>query len=152
IKTIYKKTDFLFRLSSIFYTCENKNDILKQIIISISDVYPDFSYYLLLSHDHEMGETLPIRTLEYNQETTKQASYIAFIGGELQIEYNENSTYVFAPLVGKQGVYGVLVITAPTKVIYPIEEIEFIKQFTNLAGKVIDIKIYYKKSKKHITD
>src|SRR5699024_11467566 len=76
LKAKYEKKDFLFRLSASFYTCENKNDILKQIIISISDVYPDFSYYLLLSHDHEMGETLPIRTLEYNQETKKQASYI----------------------------------------------------------------------------
>ncbi|MBU5468128.1 diguanylate cyclase [Virgibacillus sp. MSJ-26] len=152
LKAKYEKKDFLFRLSASFYTCENKNDILKQIIISISDVYPDFSYYLLLSHDHEMGETLPIRTLEYNQETTKQASYIAFIGGELQIEYNENSTYVFAPLVGKQGVYGVLEITAPTKVIYPKEEIEFIKQFTNVAGKAIENTILYQNSKQHISD
>src|SRR5699024_3007004 len=146
------KTDFLFRLSASFYTCESKNDILKQIIISISDVYPDFSYYLLLSHDHELEETLPIRTLEYSQETTKQTSYIAFISGELKIEYNENSTYVHAPLVGKQGVYGVLQIIAPTKVIYPKEEMEFIKQFTNVAGKAIENTILYQNSKQHISD
>ena len=152
LKDKYEKTDFLFRLSASFYTCESKNDILKQIIISISDVYPDFSYYLLLSHDHELEETLPIRTLEYSQETTKQTSYIAFISGELKIEYNENSTYVHAPLVGKQGVYGVLQIIAPTKVIYPKEEMEFIKQFTNVAGKAIENTILYQNSKQHISD
>lgn len=152
LKDKYEKKDFLFRLSASFYTCESKNDILKQIIISISDVYPDFSYYLLLSHDHELEETLPIRTLEYSQKITKQASYIAFISGELQIEYNEDSTYVYAPLVGKQGVYGVLQVIAPTKVTYPKEEVEFIKQFTNVAGKAIENTILYQNSKQHISD
>src|SRR5690625_6256833 len=42
LKAKYEKKDFLFRLSARFYTCENKNDIIKQIIKYINHVYPDF--------------------------------------------------------------------------------------------------------------
>lgn len=146
------KKEFLFKLSTMFFSIENKKDILKQIMTSIRNFYPDFTYHLLLSHDYELEDTLPIRTLEYNQDITKKKSYLAFINGKLQIENIDNQTYVYAPLVGKQGIYGVLKIITEHELTFPKEDTEFITQFTSIAGKAIENATLYQNSKQHVAD
>lgn len=152
LKDKHDKKELLFELSSSFNSTESKEDILKQFMTSIRSFYPNFSYHLLLSHDHELEDSLPVRTLEYSQEITKKASYMAFISGKLQAEVIENKTYLYAPLVGKQGVYGVLQIITPNKITFPKGDIEFITQFTSVAGKALENATLYQNSKQHVAD
>ena len=62
----------------------NMESVLKEIIESLREIYPDFTYYLLLSQDHEGYEGLPIKEFDYESENN---SFIeAYVTGEMQFE------------------------------------------------------------------
>src|SRR5699024_2258716 len=97
-----------------------------------------FSYFLFLSQDHHLEETLPVKTLAYSQETAKEGSNLAFISGQIQIKTLEDKTHIYAPLTGKQGVYGVLQLSSDCPVTILDMDMEFVMQFANIAGKAIE--------------
>ncbi|MFS0673095.1 diguanylate cyclase domain-containing protein [Ornithinibacillus sp. 179-J 7C1 HS] len=144
----------LYDITSKFLVLNNKTDILTEIISSIRAIYPDFTYYLLLSQDHDDTLGLPIKAIEFSDDSTKLASSQAFINGEIQIEdrIREKKTCVYVPLKGNQGVYGVIQIIIPTITAFPEEELDFIKKFANIAGKAIESTILYQNSKHLVSD
>ncbi|MBT2216601.1 diguanylate cyclase [Virgibacillus dakarensis] len=148
------RNEFLFYLTTRFYSLTNKNDILIEIINSLKIRYPKFTYYLLLSQDYQVDHSLPVKTIEYSDDETKRVSTQAFISGEVQLEdrVREKNTCLYAPLKGSQGVYGVLQIVTPRVVNFPDEEIEFMRQFANAAGKAIENVTLYSYSKRLISD
>ncbi|WP_158701701.1 sensor domain-containing diguanylate cyclase [Lentibacillus sp. Marseille-P4043] len=149
-----KKDKFLFDLTSRFYALTNKQDILTEITNALKKLYPDFTFYLLLSQDYDVEGSLPVRTIEYSDDATKRVSTQAFMTGEVQLEdrMHTKNTCLYAPLKGNQGVYGVLQIITPQIVNFPEEEITFIMQFASVAGKAIENVTLYLHSKHLVTD
>ncbi|MUK86831.1 diguanylate cyclase [Ornithinibacillus sp. L9] len=149
-----KKEQFLLERTSQFFSTSDKNKILKEILESIKKIYPTFSHYLLLSQDYDHNSSLPIKALEYSDDSTKRVSSQAFISGEIQIEDRllDKKTYMYAPLKGKQGIYGVLQIITPSIVEFPDFDIEFIKRFADTAGKAIENVTLYQDSKHLVAD
>lgn len=136
-----EKSDFLFNCASRFYTINRKSKILKEIIRSLQKLYPDCSYFLLLSQDNEADKTLPIKMMAYSDDATKRASKQAFLSGEVQIEnrLQGKNICVYAPLRGKQGIYGVLQIITPDSMTrFPETELDFITKFADTAGQAIE--------------
>lgn len=150
-----EKSDFLFTCASKFYTVNRKSKILQEIIHALQRLYPDFSYYLLLSQDIEANKTLPIKMMEYSDDATKRVSKQAFLSGEVQIEnrVQAKNMCIYAPLRGRQGVYGVLQIITPKLMIHlPETEIEFITKFANTAGQAIENVSLYQYAKQLVND
>ncbi|SHF79526.1 sensor domain-containing diguanylate cyclase [Ornithinibacillus halophilus] len=154
METTIEKNRFLYELVLKFASARDNNEILTEIIKSIRRVYPDFSYYLLLSQDYDADPRLPVKLLEFSDDDTKRVSTEAFISGELQIEnrYNEQNTSLFAPLTGEQGVYGVLEIITPVVMEFSDDEIAFIENFVQAAGKAIERTTLYQESKHLVKD
>lgn len=147
-----KRYKQLFRVTEKFHSTMDMDAVLGEIISTLKEVYPTFIYYLLLSHDHKGYEGLPVKDLEYDSENlTAMQSYVS---GQIQFEDSlaDRNSIMYAPLKGKQGVYGVLQVIAPDSLVFPQNEVEFIKLLANTAGSALENAKLYEQSRKLIAD
>lgn len=147
-----KRYKQLFRVTKKFHSTMDMDAVLDEIISTLREVYPSFTYYLLLSHDHKGYGGLPVKDLEYDSDNlTAMQSYVS---GQIQFEdsVTEKNSIMYAPLKGKQGVYGVLEVVAPNSLVFPQNEVEFIKLLANTAGSALENAKLYEQSRKLIAD
>ncbi|MBT2683997.1 sensor domain-containing diguanylate cyclase [Bacillus sp. ISL-37] len=147
-----KRYKQLFRVTKKFHSTMDMDAVLGEIISTLREVYPSFTYYLLLSHDHKGYGGLPVKDLEYDSDNlTAMQSYVS---GQIQFEDSviEKNSIMYAPLKGKQGVYGVLQVIAPNSLVFPQNEVEFIKLLANTAGSALENAKLYEQSRKLIAD
>jgi diguanylate cyclase (GGDEF)-like protein len=142
----------LFHAAEKFHSYLDNESILREIIVTLEELYPEFTYFLLLSEDNNDSSMLPIIDLEYDSENI--AAMQAFLSGDIQLEEScvEKNSILYAPLKGKQGVYGVLKVIAPTKVEFPKNEVEFICLLAGAAGSSLENTKLYQQSRKIISD
>lgn len=152
VKDRNRKKEFLLKLSKDLYSSIDMTEILKKLIASLQKLYPTFSFNLLLSHDFDRNIGLPIQSIEYSDNDTKQLSTKAYTTGEVQIEDNKNERNLYAPLQGSQGVYGVIQIVTQTKIFFSDEEIEFFSKFARMAGRAIENATLYQHSIHLVSD
>ncbi|QED48952.1 sensor domain-containing diguanylate cyclase [Cytobacillus dafuensis] len=147
-----KRYKQLFRVTEKFHSTMNMDDVLGEIIYTLQEVYPTFTYYLLLSHDNNKLSDLPIKDLEYDSENI--AAMQAYVTGNIQLEdsIQNKRSVMYAPLKGKQGVYGVLQVIAPNTLVFPKNEVEFIALLANTAGSALENAKLYQQSKRLVTD
>ncbi|CAH0346853.1 diguanylate cyclase [Bacillus sp. CECT 9360] len=147
-----KKYKQLYRVTEKFHSSMSMDDVLKEIIDTLQEVYPSFSYYLMLSHDNNNHESLPIKDLEYGSEN--DAAMQAYVTGVVQFEDSlaERNSVLYAPLKGRQGIYGVLQVVAPNSLVFPETEVEFIRLLANTAGSALENAQLYQQSKRLISN
>jgi diguanylate cyclase (GGDEF)-like protein len=147
-----RKYKQLFKVTEKFHSSMKMEDVLREVISTLNEVYPFYYYYLLLSHDNNSPMDLPVKDLEYDSEN--MAAMEAYVTAELQFENlkEEKSAVIYAPLKGKQGVYGVLQIIVPDVISFPRNEVEFISLLANTAGGALENAQLYQQSKKLVTD
>ena len=59
--------------------------VLEEIIRTLQNVYPSFTYHLLLSHDNHLRGNLPIKTLVLDEREKQTAALRAFLRGSLAV-------------------------------------------------------------------
>ncbi|MBD8068991.1 diguanylate cyclase domain-containing protein [Bacillus sp. PS06] len=143
----------LFGLTAKFHSSMDIDDVLSEVIKTLENVYPTFEYFLLLSHDNVENDSLPIKDLEYNNYENS-AAIQAYVTGNIQKEdvVSERKSILYAPLKGKQGVYGVLQVIAGSNVMFPDYEINFIELLANTAGSALENAQLYQQSKRLVAD
>src|SRR5690625_893856 len=149
-----EKSDFLKDLSSRIFSTSDLGEILRSVLSEISTYYPTFTYHFLLSQDYEAGSNLPVKLIEYSDDATKRSSTKAFMTGKVQIEELEHndSTCLYAPLRGRQGVYGVLQVIVPQVLHIPDQEIYFFSNLAKITGQAIENASLYQSSHHLVTD
>lgn len=147
-----KRYKQLFRVTEKFHSSMKMEGVLGEIIYTLKEVFPTFHYYLLLSHDNNSHGDLPIKDLEYDSENI--AAMEAYVTGEIQLEVlrDDRISLLYAPLKGKQGVYGVLQVIAPNALYFPRSEVEFITLLANTAGSALENAQLYQQSKRLVAD
>ncbi|MBB6445726.1 sensor domain-containing diguanylate cyclase [Bacillus benzoevorans] len=142
----------LYRVTEKFHSSMNKESVLEEIILTLKDVYPAFTYFLFLSQDHKGYEGLPIKSLDYNSEDTSLMQ--SYVSGAIAFEdsVQERQSILYAPLKGKQGVYGVLQVIAPNTLAFPKNEVEFISLLATTAGGAIENAQLYQQTKQLVAD
>ncbi len=147
-----KRYKLLQRITTEFHSSMNMHSVLVEVIETLREVYPSFVYYLLMSQDSDHTLNLPIKSLEMDGENLSAMQ--AYVSGCVQIEdaIEMNNSVLYAPLLGKQGVYGVLQVITPETVIFPDNEIEFISLLANTAGGALENAQLYEQSKRLIAD
>ncbi len=145
----YKK---LFQITEKLHSSLDVNTLLGELFVILQEVYPDFSYYLLLSQDTHSHNDLPIIDLDYDSEN--MTAIHAYVSGNIQFENSivDNHAILYAPLKGGQGVYGVLQIIAPNTPHFPDHEIEFITLLARCAGSALENAQLYQQSRRAIAD
>jgi two-component system cell cycle response regulator len=143
----------LFRATEKFHSTLDKDIVLGEISLTLQEIFPDFSYYLFLSQDNYNQSELPIMDLEYDSENV--AAINAYVSGNIQMEQSiaEKCSILYAPLKGKQGIYGVLQIIAQNTLEFPNnDEVEFITLLAGTAGNALENAQLYQQSRQLIAD
>lgn len=149
-----KRYEQLYRVTTKFHSSMNMNDVLVEVIETLKEVYPTFDYYLLLSHDYGSHEHLPIKYLQYDGDNISMTAMESYVTGTVQAEKksDEYRFILYAPLNGKQGIYGILQVIAPETTVLPKEEVKFISLLANTAGSALENAQLYHQSRKLIED
>lgn len=145
----YKK---LFRAAEKLHSYMEKDTILEEIIGTLEQIYPEFDYYLLLSQDHNNASNLPV--IEFDYESENLAALGSYVSGQIQLESSieEKQAILYAPLKGKQGVYGVIQVIAPDTLDFPKDEVEFISLLAQTTGSALENAQLYYQSKRVISE
>ncbi|MBS4176010.1 sensor domain-containing diguanylate cyclase [Lederbergia citrea] len=139
----------LYRVTEKFHSTMDINSVLAEIIQTLKKVFPKYDYYLLLSNDHDASPELPIKGLEYNSEN--DSAITAYVNGAVELVHSEYPM-MYAPLKGKQGVYGVLQVQSHLPTPLKNSQIEFIRLLANTAGSALENAKLYQQSQKLIED
>lgn len=147
-----KRYKQLYRVTSKFHSSMDMDGVLGEIIHTLQEVYTTFTHYLLLSQDTTCHCDLPVKDLQYDSENI--AAMQAYLTGAVQIEECKvkNLSILYAPLKGKQGVYGILQVNAPNTIVFPKNEINFIELLANTGGGALENAQLYQQSKRLISD
>lgn len=147
-----KRYKQLFRVTEKFHSTMDMDAVLEEIIDTLQEEFPSFTYYLMLSHDNKNYKNLPIKDLEYDSENISAMQ--AYVTGLIQLEdsIQERKSILYAPLKGKQGVYGVLQVIAPNTTMFPKSEVEFMSLLANTAGSALENAKLYQQSRNLVSD
>lgn len=140
-----KRYKELFKVTEKFHSTMDINGVLEEIIHTLKQMFPQYSYVLLLSNDHDAAPDLPIKDLEYNSENA--AAISAYVNGTVEIEQGEFPV-LYAPLKGRQGVYGVLQVSSRISSMIRNSQIEFIRLLAYTAGSALENAKLYQQARK----
>jgi|GEM_PF-1245970 len=149
-----KRYEQLHRFAAKIHSSMQIDDVLEEIIRTLQNVYPSFTYYLLLSHDNHLRGNLPIKTLVLDEEEGQTAALQAFLTGRVQCEETAapQRSVLYAPIKGVQAVYGVIQIIAPYATPFPKREINFISLLAGTAGSALENAKLYEQSRRLVAD
>ncbi|WP_343837584.1 sensor domain-containing diguanylate cyclase [Salinibacillus aidingensis] len=146
------KYERLYQVTSKFHSTMNIEDVLREVIKTLTDLYPELDFYLLLMQDNLQIEDLPIKELIYDRYE-KDAVTTAFLTGQIQFEdISGDTASLYAPLVGRQATYGVLQVLKPNTLFFSENDIEFISILAKTAGNALENARLYQQSQRYITD
>ena len=142
----------LFRVTEKVHSTMSTESVLGEIFLTLKEIYPTYTYTFLLSQDYKNYAGLPVKELQYDGEN--MAIMQSYVTGSVQFEDSilERKSILYAPLKGKQGVYGILQVAAPNTLVFPKNEVEFISLLANTAGGAIENAQLYEQSKQLVSD
>lgn len=149
-----KRKELLLQVTKKFHSSMDVTAILNEIIDALKQVFSTFDIHLLLSHEWEVSTDLPVMQLSYGKDKSNEVATNAYLTGKIQIEdiVLDRKSVVYAPLRGKQGVYGVLKIMASESFIFPKHEIDFIEVLADTGGNAIENAELYQQSRQLVED
>ncbi|HEX6922709.1 MAG TPA: GGDEF domain-containing protein, partial [Bacillales bacterium] len=143
----------LYEITKKFYSSMDVNGVLREIVLALNDFYPSFDCRLLLSYENGNEEDLPVEYLDYGKNTDNPAASKAFLTGDIQFDViNNRRAVLYAPLRGRQGVYGVLQVKVPDMPAVPDPDIELIKLLAGTGGNALENAQLYQQSQRFIAD
>lgn len=147
------KKDLLYQLMSKIQASIDVNDVLHEIVTSIPSLYPYFSVELFLTV--EPNATTPVKQLSF-QEVEPSTSTKAYLEGRLIAEEvgegEQRATVIAAPLLGKQGIYGVLQVTSEQPISLSQHEKDYISILADTAGTAFENAQLYQQSRNLIRE
>ncbi|MFM1654395.1 diguanylate cyclase [Brevibacillus sp. B_LB10_24] len=148
-----KQKDLLYSLTRKMLASIDVNDVLTEIMESVDQLYPDFDLDIYLTVD--TNTALPVKQLSFQDEACKLSSK-AYMQGSLIVGSKpvsgKQTTIVAAPLMGKQGIYGVLQLTAEKRVEIDNNGTEQISILAETAGTAFENAQLYQQSRNLIRE
>jgi two-component system, cell cycle response regulator len=147
-----KKYKQLLQITETLHSSLDVENLLGELCITLKELYPDFSFSLLLSQDTYSHSDLPIIELEYDSENITAMK--AYASGDIQFESSksDNHTIIYAPFKGKQKTYGVLQVIAPNTPNFTDYELEFISLLATAVGSSLENAYTYQQARREISD
>lgn len=147
-----KKYEVMSLVVEKLHSSMNPVDVLRRIIKAIESLYPVFTCELYLPELYSEDPSLPIKELIFNEEYQNEAGAQAFLTGKLKSVTTGDQVNLYAPLNGKQGVYGVLHLSSDTIQQIPVVDIDFIRALANTAGNALENARMYAQSNRLIVE
>ncbi|MGG0656327.1 sensor domain-containing diguanylate cyclase [Rummeliibacillus pycnus] len=142
----------LFEMTEIFHSTMDVNHILEAMIHGVKRIFPNFNSKLILSNDQDRRHIEDVFVFDYLLE--RPSTIEAFVSGETTIEQatDINHRLLNAPIIGKQGIYGVLQIFAPADYVFSSREKKFIQHLAQTSGNALENAKLYHQSHRLVSD
>src|SRR5690606_8535022 len=117
---------------------------------ALRDLYPHSLFRIYITHDEWYDKKLPLLFLDFSSDKSPEID--ALKTGEIKRREANDSLYQFLyiPLKGRQGIYGVLEVVTNNGEIFGREDIHFISRLSDLTSQAIENAQLYQESKKWI--
>ncbi|WP_235885318.1 sensor domain-containing diguanylate cyclase [Paenibacillus cymbidii] len=145
-----KRRETLFQLSQKLFSMIDVDSVLSELLRQMKDIFPHAEIDLLLSQDNSSNSQHVKPLIFYNQEDDLCTR--AFMEGRVIRETDPlaGRTEVAAPLIGKQGVYGVFHLISDGEPF--TESPAFIESITRTAGTAFENAKLYEQSNLMISE
>lgn len=149
-----RRESLLLHVTKKFHSTMDVGSVLSEIVNVIHEMYPEFKVKLILSRDWEVDTNIHVEKLSYDVTAATGTAETAYLTGEIQIEdsVKDKISTLYAPLRGKQGIYGVMSIISPHSVIFLTHEREFIAMLADIGGTAIENAELFRQSRSLIHD
>ncbi|WP_232699848.1 sensor domain-containing diguanylate cyclase [Brevibacillus daliensis] len=148
-----QKKELIYQLTKKIHASIDVHDVLEGVVGSINQLYPYFSTELHLTM--ELQTTLPVKTFTVHKELN-QVSQQAYFEGRLTTGREDKEgrleTLVAAPLLGKQGIYGILLLKTTEMINLSVNESEYISVLAETAGIAFENAQLYQQSRNKIRE
>jgi two-component system cell cycle response regulator len=147
-----KRYKQLIKITEKLHSSLNVNTLLSELCVTLKEVYPDFSFSILLAEDTYSHSDHPIIDSEYDSENI--AAIRAYATGNLQFESSltDRHAIIYAPLKGKQVTYGVLQIISANMTDFPEYEVEFLTLLAGSAGSALENAHLFQQSQREVSN
>lgn len=142
----------LFNLTKMFNSTLDIGQILEGALNSIQIAFPNFKSILILSNDQDRKTSAPYKLFDYTTE--RNTTVEAFVSGEITTELAQDlgCRLLNIPIVGKQGIYGILQLFAPLDYLFSIRQREFAILLAAAAGNALENAKLYIQSHRLVSD
>ncbi|WP_246009433.1 sensor domain-containing diguanylate cyclase [Brevibacillus fluminis] len=148
-----QKKEMLYQITKKIQATIDVDEVLTEIIQSLHSLYPYFQADLYLTV--ETNTTLPVKQLTFSpgENVTSSQAYMEgkLISNQLE-EDGQQVTVIAAPLLGKQGMYGVLQLSAKELVNIDNYETDYISILAETAGTAFENAQLYQQSRNLIRE
>ncbi|MDV2684747.1 diguanylate cyclase [Alkalihalophilus lindianensis] len=141
------KRDLLLQVTKKCHGSMDIREVLKQIVTALNQIFPNGTVHLYLTHEWKVDQDLSIKPLMYGIENSNRFAEHAYLKGELQVERAGRNINIFAPLRGKQAVYGVVELEVQMDKPLLKYEIEFINMLADTGGNALENAELYQQSR-----
>lgn len=142
----------LYNMTDLFHSTMDIDLILENVLKNIKDNFPEFNVELILSNDQDRHTTIDIKLFDYLSE--RPATIEAFVSGELTTELASdlNCRLLNAPIKGRQAIYGILQVSAPTTYLFSTTEKDFVRMLAQTSGNALENAKLYHQSHRLVSD
>lgn len=142
----------LYNMTDLFHSTMDIDLILENVLKNIRDNFPDFNVELILSNDQDRHTTIDIKLFDYLSE--RPATIEAFVSGDLTTELASdlNCRLLNAPIKGRQAIYGILQVSAPTTYLFSTTEKDFVRMLAQASGNALENAKLYHQSHRLVSD
>lgn len=142
----------LYNVTDLFHSTMDIDVILENVLKNIKDNFPGFNVELILSNDQDRHTTIDIKLFDYLAE--RPATVEAFVSGELTTELASDldCRLLNAPIKGRQAIYGILQVSAPTTYLFSTTEKDFVRMLAQASGNALENAKLYHQSHRLVSD
>lgn len=142
----------LFNVTKMFNSTLDIGQILEGTLNSIQLAFPKFKSILILSNDQDRKTSFPYKLFDYTTE--RNTTVEAYVSGEITTELARDLgvTLLNIPITGKQGIYGILQISAPLDYLFSIRQKDFAILLAAAAGNALENAKLYIQSHRLVSD
>lgn len=142
----------LFNVTKMFNSTLDIGQILEGTLNSIENAFPKFKSILILSNDQDRKTSAPYKLFDYTTE--RNTTVEAYVSGEITTELAQDLgvRLLNIPIVGKQGIYGILQMSTPLDYLFSIRQKEFAVLLARAAGNALENAKLYIQSHRLVSD
>ncbi|MFZ4450680.1 sensor domain-containing diguanylate cyclase [Salibacterium aidingense] len=149
-----KRYELMIQVTKKFHSSMKADAVLKEIVKSLEFIYPSSRIALHLAQDWKVHTDLAHIDCSFGFQGMNEKMKQTYLLGQIQMEDTENFnvSVLYIPLLGKQGVYGVLSMEAPETLVNNEKEREYMKMLADTGGNALENAELYQQSRTLIKD
>ncbi|WP_083991171.1 sensor domain-containing diguanylate cyclase [Alkalihalobacillus pseudalcaliphilus] len=128
--------------------------VIMEIIDVIQEVFIGLTVKVLVTHEWTENEHTKKYVLNYRDNGESATIDKVYLSGKIEMDINERerTRKVYAPLRGRQGIYGVFEISTDIRRLFTKNELAFIELLADIGGNALENAELYQQSQQLIYD